>query len=82
MLCAHSYLLPTERDDRMENAVVRAVAEVLGSSAIDPSNAVVSRPGWPILPKAETTILSVRKTHPQRADEVLSRARDYYLATV
>jgi hypothetical protein len=79
LLCAHSHLVPTVNDDRLTDALSRALGEVL-----DPKDAALLPPAsawsraWAGLPRGESMILWLRTQFPDRADQVLGLAREYY----
>jgi len=80
MLCAHSHLLPTVTDDHLEYALDRALSESLDfdSAALKALVTRNSPDGWGQLPKAEATILWLRRNHPRNADKILERAKSHY----
>ena len=84
LLCAHTHLLPTVTNGDLERALDRAMEELLGLDAGD----VKARLGevvaneWGAVPKAEATILWLRRTHPRYADTILESAKIYYQAAV
>jgi hypothetical protein len=82
LLCAHTHLLPSATHGGLEAAIDRAMAEVLGSAAqeLRPVSNGGSRAAWVAMPRAEAVILWLRHDFPDRADEILSRARGYYQA--
>ena len=78
LLCAHSHLLPSGRAGNLEDALVRAIDESLGAFGrkADPSRSL--RPAWAQLPRGEAIILWLRANVPERADDILARAKEYY----
>jgi PAS domain S-box-containing protein len=80
LLCAHTHLVPAGNNGDLECALNRAMHEILGSAVEEPE--VLAEPedrvAWAVMPKAESSILSLRSKHPGRADEVLTRARQHY----
>lgn len=83
LLCAHTHLLPAGGSGDLENAIRRAMTEVIGHGTDDLHSLVPGeeRTGWPTLPKAEAMILWLRSTMPDSAEAILARARQYYHAT-
>jgi hypothetical protein len=78
LLCAHTHMLPV--DDALENALNRAMNEVLGSR-VDGLRALIKsnyRPSWGEVPRSEAVILWLRNNLPSSAGEILSLARRYY----
>jgi hypothetical protein len=82
VLCAHTHLVPTGGEQRLESAVERAMADVLGSRAegLRPLMKANYRPSWGVVPRGEAVILWLRNNLPDYAGEILSRARRYYRA--
>jgi len=80
LLCAHTHLLPTERCEDLERAIARAIEEVLKTKEelLRPFISVARARAWGAIPRAEGTILWLRSTMPDRAEEILTRARAYY----
>jgi hypothetical protein len=80
LLCAHTQLLPSAIDRDLETSVNRAMDEVLGSKAdrLRPLIKANYRPSWATIPRGEALILWLRSNLPDDADEILSRARQYY----
>jgi hypothetical protein len=78
LLCAHTHLLPV--DDALEGALRRAMDEVLGSRAdsLRPLMQSNQRPAWGTLPQSEALVLWLRNNLPGSAEEILTRAREYY----
>ncbi len=79
ILSAHTHLLASAPNDELENAVGRAMREVLKP------NVAELRPGihahralWPMLPRGEASVIWVKVNVPERAAEILARARGYY----
>ena len=82
ILSAHTHVLPTGRDGEIGNAVDRAMAEILGRSADSLKKVIHTyfRPARAAVPNAESQILWLRSNLPQYAEEILTRARQYYTA--
>jgi hypothetical protein len=78
LLCAHTHLLPI--DVALEDAVNRALDEVLGAEAEDIRSLIQANdhPSWAAIPPAESMVLWLRKNLPGSAPEILARARQYY----
>jgi hypothetical protein len=79
LLCSHTHLLSCGPDLALEGALGRAAREVLypNVSELHPER-LDRRSAWPDLPRAEEIVLWLRRTAPERAQQVLDRARDYY----
>jgi PAS domain S-box-containing protein len=78
LLCAHTHLVPTGENGYIENALDRAMQEVLGPDRLRDFKQATPQSSWAAMPDAEATILSLRSEAPDVADEVLSRARQHY----
>jgi hypothetical protein len=80
LLCAHTHLLPGGMETDMQNAVNRAMDEVLGPRAerLRPLIKANYRPSWAAIPRAEAMILWLRNNIPDYAHEILDRARQHY----
>jgi hypothetical protein len=81
LLCSHTQLTGTERNEDLEDAIFRAMDEVLGPRATALRRLMDShyRLWWvAVLSKAEASALWVRNELPDWADEILGRARRYY----
>jgi hypothetical protein len=80
LLCAHTQLLPSAIDRDLESSVNLAMDEVLGPRAdrLRPLIKANYRPSWAAMPRGEAVILWLRSNLPDRADEILSRARQLY----
>jgi hypothetical protein len=78
LLCAHTHLLPI--DSALEEAVNRALHEVLGARAEDVRSLIQAtyRPSGAAIPPAEALVLWIRNNLPDSASEILERARQYY----
>jgi hypothetical protein len=77
---AHSHLIPAEDYRRLDTAVSRALADVLGPSvSIVMRNILAARQrSGAAMPPAEAALLNLSDLLPAAADAVLSRARRYY----
>lgn len=83
LLCAHTHMVPTGENLDLESALTRATNEVLGAklAGLKPLMKRNFRPAWGALPNGEAMILWLRNNLPDRADDILGRARAYYNAT-
>jgi hypothetical protein len=85
LLCNHTQLARGERNEDLEHAILQAMDEVLGprANALRRLMDAHYRLWWAAaLSKAEASALWVRSELPDRADEILGRARRYYRAAV
>jgi len=80
VLCTHTHLVPAESDGKLEKAVNLAMDEVLGSHAEGLKVLIKEnyRPGWAIMPNAESIMLWLRNNLPEKAEEIVARARHHY----
>lgn len=80
VLCAHTHLIPTDSDGRLEAAIQRALDEVLGPRAGELRIRIKAnyRASWTVVPSAENMVLWLRKNLPEQADRIVSLARRYY----
>ncbi len=83
ILCDHTHLLPTGDDSEMEMAIYLALGEILGTGSHEVCRTMAAnhRSSWGVVPKAESTILWIRKNLPGEAEEVLRLARHHYHAS-
>jgi len=81
LICAHTHLVPSGTNGELESALRRAMQDALGARAaqLEEAAAKYDRSSTRV-PKGESTILWLRKNMPDRVDEILSRAREYYRA--
>jgi hypothetical protein len=79
VLCEHTHVLPVGPD--LEDAVGRALDDVLGRRAASIQELMKDnfRPAWAAIPRGEAKVLWIRNNLPAYADEILARARGYYL---
>ncbi len=80
LLRTHTHLLPGGTTGNLEDALNRAMNEVLGSK-VDGLKELIqanNRPYSAETPKAEGTIFWLRNNLPEHADEIVARARQYY----
>jgi MEDS: MEthanogen/methylotroph, DcmR Sensory domain len=85
MLRAHSHLFSAESGGDLGKAVNYAVDEVLGARAEGVKLLIRSHfhpCSWAAIPEAESTVLWLRNNLPDYADEILSRARRHYQASL
>lgn len=82
VLREHTCLLPARSTGSLDQALQRAIREVLGAAANTFGGPITAnfRPSWAAIPTAEATILWVRNNFADRAHEILSRARAHLLA--
>jgi PAS domain S-box-containing protein len=81
LLCAHTHVVPTDFDGDLENAVSRAMDEVMGSEVDDLRSQMKASflpVAWAAVPAGEAGILWIRDHRPEKADEVAAWARTYY----
>ncbi len=78
LLSAHTHLLPV--DVALEDAVSRALDEVLGARAEDIRSLIQANypPCRAAIPPAESMVLWLRNNLPDSAPEILERARQCY----
>ncbi len=83
ILCDHTHLMPTGDDGKLAEALTLALGEILGikSDEVQRPMAANYRPSWGVVPKAEGTILWIRKNLPGKAGEILRLARHHYHAS-
>jgi PAS domain S-box-containing protein len=80
LLCAHTHLVSAGESSDVGTALNRAMDQVLGPKKFDALGILNghNQPAWAAMPQGEAAILSLRAQHPDRADEVLARARQHY----
>ena len=80
VLCAHTHLVPSQPDGRLELALDRSMDEIPGEKAASLRVLIKanSRPGWAVIPTAENIVLWLRKNLPKQADQIVDRARFHY----
>jgi hypothetical protein len=83
LLCAHTHVVPFGTNGDLESAISRALGDVLGSGieGVEGPTRNNLRPSWAAMPRPEAAILWVRNNLPDKADEILARAREYYQAS-
>lgn len=77
LLCAHSELISSHGSRSLEDALERAIAEVVGAQRWEDAGRRLGG-GYADFPKLEATILRLRSALPQYAAEVLERTKGYY----
>ena len=82
VLCTHTHLIPSESDGELETALNRAMDEVLGAEAGELRMLIRAKPNpsWAVMPAAENIILWLRKYLPARSQDIMTRARQHYVA--
>jgi hypothetical protein len=80
LLCAHTHHLPGGAEGEVHRAVHQAMEDVLGDQAEGLRRAIAAHASdvHERMPAAEATILWLRKNLPERAEGILSCARNYY----
>lgn len=77
LMSAHSRLLAATPPE-LEDAIVRAIEEIVGVSAADVQSSLNdAREPWCEMPRVESLIRWVRRHHRAEAERVLRRARQY-----
>lgn len=82
LLCAHTHVVSDDSAARLETAIDHAMREVLDCSERRHAAAARGRRAWATLPPAESAILWLRRNAPDRVDDVLLRARQYFETTM
>ncbi|HXJ14703.1 MAG TPA: MEDS domain-containing protein [Candidatus Limnocylindrales bacterium] len=80
VLCTHTHLVPAQPNGSLETALNRSMDEVLGPKA-DALRILIKanyRPGWAMMPTAESILLWLRKNLPEQADQIVRQARHHY----
>jgi len=82
VLCTHTHMVPAQPDGTLEAALNRSLDEILGpeADALRTRMKAKSSRQRAVMPAAEAMILSLRKKLPERAESIIQRARDHYLA--
>jgi len=80
VLCTHTHLVPAQTDGTLEAALYRSMDEVLGAGAYRLRVQIKAnyRPSWAVMPTAESIVLWLRKNLPERAEDIVERARRHY----
>jgi DcmR-like sensory protein len=81
ILRAHTHVIPAQPDRNVEEALYRAMDEILGADAEDLKARVRTRRhrSWALMPNAETIVLGLREYLPRQAEDILVRARRHCL---
>jgi len=81
ILRAHTHFVPAGMD--LENAVDQSMNEILGRRAEGLRSLIKTnfQPSWASMPRAEATILWLRNSLSDEAEEILARARLRYRAS-
>ena len=82
LLCTHTHLLPCGPGGHLEEALHRAMDEVLGSEAdvVKTRFDANQRPSWAKMPSAEGMIVWLRSNLPEHADQIMDRVRRHNAA--
>jgi hypothetical protein len=80
VLGEHTHFIPAELDGRLEAALNRSMDEVLGAEASGLRMRIKAQsdPSWAVMPAAEGIILGLQKFVPAQAEDIRTRAREYY----
>ncbi len=80
VLGEHTHLIPAELDGKLEAALNRSMEEVLGAEASGLRMRIKAQsdPSWAVMPAAERIILWLQQYLPAQAQEIKTRAREYY----
>ena len=83
ILRAHTHFLPAGTNQDLENAVDQSMNEILGRRAEGVRSLIKanSQASWAAIPRAEATILWLRNSLSDEAEEILARARLRYRAS-
>jgi hypothetical protein len=82
VLRTHTHLIPSQPNGMLESALDRSMDEILGLKAEELRVLIRAnhRSAWAVMPTAEATVLWLRKNLPEKADQIVSRARQHYHA--
>ncbi len=80
LMCAHTRVVPVMANEDLEAAINRSMDDILGRRGGEMRLLMRGnfRPSWAAAPRAEAMILWLRTNLPDKADEILSRAKRYY----
>ncbi|HLK47085.1 MAG TPA: MEDS domain-containing protein [Bryobacteraceae bacterium] len=80
LLRAHTHLVPSESDGKLEQALSRAMNDILGPEGhkVQALIRADQSPAWAVMPDAESTLLWIRKNLPRQAEEIFARTRIIY----
>jgi hypothetical protein len=76
----HEHVMCCDSDGELNWAIQTAINEMLDAQAEEVRSQIRANhpPAWPLVPEAEATVLWLRANLPERAPEVIARARDLY----
>ena len=79
VLCTHTHLLPSDPDGSLEAALNRSLDEILGPEADNLRLRIKAhhRSSWAVMANVESAVLWLRRYLPEKAEEIVSRARNY-----
>ncbi|HET9343610.1 MAG TPA: MEDS domain-containing protein [Candidatus Eremiobacteraceae bacterium] len=80
LLCAHTDVVTNDESSRLHTAIDSAMRELLDCAQRRRMAGSPGRKSWASLPPAESAILWLRTNAPDRANDVIARARQYYEA--
>lgn len=78
LLCAHTDVVSNVGSSRLRAAIDHAMRELLDCAERRQMAQLPGRKAWATLPPAESAILRLRTYAPERANDVIARARQYY----
>jgi PAS domain S-box-containing protein len=79
VVCAHTHVIPTGEDGHLQDAVTRALDEVVGTNAIQLERLIhPARHPHTQVPAAEAAILALHTNLPEQARDIIGTARRYY----
>jgi hypothetical protein len=80
LLCAHTHVLAGSSNGDLESAIERSMDEILGPKAEELRLLMTFnfRPSWAAMPRGEALILWLRNNLSGSAEQIISRARQYY----
>jgi hypothetical protein len=77
----HTHVIPVEDYQRLDRAVHRALAEVLGPAEAVVLRSVLAARNRERMPEAQAALIGLSKLLPGASEAIVSRARRYYQAT-
>jgi hypothetical protein len=80
LMCTHTHVVPARANEDLEAAINRSLDDILGRRGGEMRHLMKDnfRPSWAAIPRAEAMILWLRGNLPDKVDEILSRAKEYY----
>lgn len=78
LLCAHTHVISSDDEARLQTAIDHAMREVLDCAERRHAASARGRRAWAMLPSAESTILWLRRNAPDRAEDIVARVRQYF----